>query len=102
MDGFRSGSRHPDDSDRLDSHATTGIAACYLATMAAKQQMVSSCKCGSVELVASGAPILSSACYCDDCVKGAQVVEDLPGAPWYASPMAGRPISSTGRTASPA
>lgn len=43
------------------------------------------CACGSVEFLASGTPILSAACYCDDCQRGARQVEALPNA----SPVAG-------------
>lgn len=38
------------------------------------------CACGSVELQAAGAPILSAICYCDDCQEGARRIEVLPGA----------------------
>jgi hypothetical protein len=35
-----------------------------------KNVMAASCACGSVELEASGAPITSVVCYCDDCQEG--------------------------------
>ncbi|HTC45358.1 MAG TPA: DUF6151 family protein [Steroidobacteraceae bacterium] len=38
------------------------------------------CRCGSVELEASGAPITSVVCYCDDCQAGARQLEALPNA----------------------
>ena len=38
------------------------------------------CSCGKVELEASGAPIVSLVCYCDDCQAGAWLIEALPGA----------------------
>jgi hypothetical protein len=38
------------------------------------------CSCGTVELKAFGRPIVSSVCYCDDCRKGADQIEALPGA----------------------
>ncbi len=38
------------------------------------------CACGSVALKAFGKPIVSSVCYCDDCQKGADRIEALPGA----------------------
>ncbi len=38
------------------------------------------CSCGGVELKAFGRPIVSSVCYCDDCRKGADQLEALPGA----------------------
>lgn len=43
------------------------------------------CTCGSIEFLASGAPILTAACYCDDCQQGARQIEALPNA----SPVAG-------------
>ncbi len=38
------------------------------------------CACGAVELKAFGRPIVSAACYCADCRKGADQIEALPGA----------------------
>ena len=38
------------------------------------------CACGRVELEARGAPIISAACYCDDCQEAASRIEGLPGA----------------------
>jgi hypothetical protein len=38
------------------------------------------CACGSVAFEASGAPIISVACYCDDCQEAARQIEALPGA----------------------
>jgi hypothetical protein len=38
------------------------------------------CACGSVELTASGRPIVSAVCYCDECRKGADRIEALPNA----------------------
>lgn len=48
--------------------------------------MKASCACGSVELEASGTPIMSAVCYCDDCQEGARLIEALPGA----DPVQGR------------
>ncbi len=42
--------------------------------------MTATCACGRVELEASGKPIVSSVCYCDDCRKGAAQIEALPNA----------------------
>jgi len=39
--------------------------------------MIASCACGSVEVKALGKPIVSAACYCDDCQKGAAQLEAL-------------------------
>jgi hypothetical protein len=36
------------------------------------------CLCGSVVLEATGAPIISVTCYCDDCQAGARLIEALP------------------------
>lgn len=38
------------------------------------------CNCGQVELEARGAPILTAACYCDDCQEAGRRIEGLPGA----------------------
>src|SRR5580658_6797837 len=38
------------------------------------------CRCGGVELEATGAPITSVVCYCNDCQQGAQQIEALPNA----------------------
>jgi hypothetical protein len=38
------------------------------------------CACGNVEIAATGAPITSLACYCDDCQEGSRQAEALPGA----------------------
>ena len=42
--------------------------------------MTASCACGSVELAAIGAPIVSSVCYCRDCRQGSRQIEALPSA----------------------
>lgn len=42
--------------------------------------MIARCTCGSVEVEAVGAPIISVACYCDDCQEGSRRLEALPGA----------------------
>jgi hypothetical protein len=49
------------------------------------------CSCGSVELEANGAPILSAACYCDDCQEGWRRIEALPNAPGVRDPHGGTP-----------
>lgn len=38
------------------------------------------CACGNVEFHARGAPIVSAACYCDDCHAGSRQIEALPNA----------------------
>ena len=42
--------------------------------------LYSSCACGRVRCQASGKPIVSAVCYCDDCQEGARRIEALPGA----------------------
>ena len=42
--------------------------------------MTATCSCGGVTLKAFGRPIVSNVCYCDDCQKGADQIEALPGA----------------------
>ena len=41
---------------------------------------IARCACGSVVLETTGPPILSAACYCDDCQEGARQIEALPDA----------------------
>ena len=43
--------------------------------------MMVSCSCGQVECEATGAPIVTVACYCDDCQEGSSQIEELPDAP---------------------
>lgn len=38
------------------------------------------CACGQVTLAVTGKPILTAACYCDDCQAGGAQIEALPGA----------------------
>jgi hypothetical protein len=45
--------------------------------------------CGRVELKASGSPIASAVCYCDDCQEGARRIEALPNAGAVADPDGG-------------
>jgi hypothetical protein len=42
--------------------------------------LIARCTCGRVELEATGAPITSVVCYCNDCQAGAQQIEALPNA----------------------
>ncbi len=39
-----------------------------------------SCACGKVEYEATGKPIVTAVCYCDDCQRGARQIEALSGA----------------------
>ena len=45
-----------------------------------KSDMTARCACGRVVLTMRGAPIVSAACYCDDCQAGARQIESLPNA----------------------
>ena len=39
-----------------------------------------SCSCGAVQCQATGRPIVTAACYCDDCQRGSHEIEQLPTA----------------------
>lgn len=45
------------------------------------KSLTATCQCGHVALVADGAPIVSTACYCTSCQKAGEQLEALPGAP---------------------
>ncbi len=45
--------------------------------------LYSSCACGRVRCEASGKPIASAVCYCEDCQEGARRIEALPEAPRF-------------------
>jgi hypothetical protein len=47
------------------------------------------CACGSVEIEAAGAPIVSAVCYCDDCQEGSRQIEARPNAPSVRDPDGG-------------
>jgi hypothetical protein len=42
--------------------------------------MMAGCRCGGVEVEATGAPIVSNVCYCADCQNGSRQIEELPNA----------------------
>ncbi|PWK68450.1 DUF6151 family protein [Aminobacter sp. AP02] len=48
--------------------------------MTATSKSIVRCSCGTVELEASGAPITSVVCYCDDCQAGSRQLAALPDA----------------------
>ena len=48
--------------------------------MTLKAPALASCRCASVRFEATGKPILSVVCYCDDCQEGARRIEALPDA----------------------
>jgi hypothetical protein len=39
-----------------------------------------SCSCGKVECKATGTPIVTAVCYCDDCQRGSRQIDALSGA----------------------
>ncbi|MGY8705562.1 hypothetical protein RAD16_07430 [Bradyrhizobium sp. 18BD] len=51
--------------------------------------MTATCACGEVEVRAFGKPIVSAACHCDDCQRGAVQIEALPNAPAVRDPHGG-------------
>ena len=51
--------------------------------------MIASCACGSVELQASGTPIIGVVCYCDDCQEGGRRIEALAKAAQVRDPDGG-------------
>ena len=46
-------------------------------TVPPRIELTAACACGSVELTASGAPIVTSVCYCNDCRQGSLQIEAL-------------------------
>lgn len=49
-------------------------------------QLTAVCTCGRVEIVTTGRPILTAACYCDDCREGSGRIEARPQAPRVREP----------------
>ena len=47
------------------------------------------CRCGKVELRATGAPIITSCCFCDSCRTAGRTLEHLPGASPVLTPDGG-------------
>jgi hypothetical protein len=62
--------------------------------------MMVSCSCGQVECEATGAPIVTVACYCDDCQEGSRQIEELPNARAFETLMMELRTSYIARTAS--
>lgn len=58
-------------------------------SQSSKSHMFARCACGSVEIKAVGAAILSVACYCDDCQEGARQIEALQKAQSVLGPYGG-------------
>lgn len=48
---------------------------------AMRYHSTATCACGRVSLGLMGAPIMTVACYCDDCQEAARRIESVPGAP---------------------
>ena len=55
-------------------------------------RLTASCSCGKVELEATGRPIASVICYCDDCQAAAREIEAMPGAPRFREADGGTPL----------
>jgi hypothetical protein len=55
----------------------------------ARKEYDARCRCGAVELAASGQPIVASVCYCVDCQTAAQQIATLVGSPDVAEPDGG-------------
>jgi hypothetical protein len=51
--------------------------------------LTASCACGNVVFEATGTPIASVVCYCDDCQEGGRRIEALPNAPAVRAPDGG-------------
>lgn len=51
--------------------------------------LIARCTCGQVEFEATGPPIASAACYCDDCQAGGGQIEALPHADRVLNPDGG-------------
>lgn len=54
--------------------------------------LTSRCACGGVEIAATGKPILTAVCYCQDCQAAAKVIEALPNAPKVTDGAGGTPL----------
>jgi hypothetical protein len=59
--------------------------------MTLKARVLASCRCTKVTFAATGKPILSVVCYCDDCQEGARRIESLPDAVPVRHPDGGTP-----------
>ncbi len=51
--------------------------------------LCASCVCGQVALEATGDPVVTAVCYCDDCREGARRIEALPNAAAVLEPGGG-------------
>jgi len=48
--------------------------------MPAEPSLRAACACGTVKLEATGAPMITAVCYCDDCQAAGERIGDMPGA----------------------
>src|SRR6185312_2932365 len=71
---------HPTDRLVVCHRATNGKRTKHM-TNAMGYHSTASCACGRVSLGLIGAPIMTVACYCDDCQEAARRIESVPGAP---------------------
>jgi hypothetical protein len=55
------------------------------------QNLTARCTCGCVVFEATGAPIVSAACYCNDCQTAGRQIEQLPSAPKVVDADGGTP-----------
>ena len=55
---------------------------------------VAACACGRVRLKASGAPIITAVCYCDDCQAGAHKLEEAGAHASYRDSWGGTPYAT--------
>ena len=75
MGGWECGFTLSEDWAQIDSAKVKGEE-----QVSANMRLAASCLCGGVEIEATGAPIVSSVCYCTDCQLGSRQIEDLPNA----------------------
>jgi hypothetical protein len=54
-------------------------------------ERIASCTCGNVQFRATGEPIISATCYCDNCQAGARLIEALPHAAVIRDEFGGSP-----------
>jgi hypothetical protein len=57
-----------------------------------RNRLSAQCRCGKVELVATGRPILTSTCYCTSCQQAGRQFEQLASAPPVLNPDGGTDV----------
>ena len=60
-----------------------------MSTDITESAIVARCSCGTVRLSATGRPIITVSCYCQDCRSGSRNIEALPNAPQVQDPYGG-------------